>query len=237
MGTARAGSYLLTSYLHSLPDVAMRGEVLNPDEPQGLRADPRHRDVALRHIRINLCSQSAAVSGVKILLGQLAPHGLTVADLCAVMPDTRFLIIYRRALAEQYVSMLIAKQTGSWNLTRHGTRRRVAVDIDPTDFRRYCEATRRGYRELFAHSGITQRALVVAYEALVADADGLFRSRVCPFLGVRHHPVRTSFFKQNPYALVDKVRNYDEVASLLAGPDSQQEYHLADGWRPTAPSG
>ena len=32
IGTARVGSYLLTSYLHSLPDVSMRGEVLNPAE-------------------------------------------------------------------------------------------------------------------------------------------------------------------------------------------------------------
>ena len=229
IGTARVGSYLLTSYLHSLPDVSMRGEVLNPDAPQGLRTNPRHRDAALRHIRVSVSSQTAPVSGVKILLGQLAVHGLTVSDLCAVMPETRFLVIYRRALAEQYVSMLIAKETGSWNLIDEGARRRMSVRVDPGEFISYCDGIRREYRELFRHSCVTDRALVLSYEALASDADDLFRSQVCPFLGVAYHPVRTGFLKQNPEPLAQKVENYQEVADLLTGPAARQRYDVEDG--------
>lgn len=226
IGTARVGSYLLTSYLHSLPDVSMRGEVLNPDSPQGLKADPRHREAALRHLRVSICSRSAPVTGVKILLEQLPWHGLSMADLCSVLPDTRFLVIYRRALAEQYVSMLIAKRTGSWSLTERGVRRRLSVHIDPEEFVAYCHGIRREYRELFRHSCVMDRALVLSYEELAGGADDLFRAHVCPFLGVDYHPVRTGFLRQNPDPLPQKVENYDEVADVLTGPDATQRYDV-----------
>lgn len=228
IGTARVGSYLLTSYLHSLPDVAMRGEVLNPDAPQGLKANRRHRAAALRHIRVNIRAQSAPVGGVKILLGQLAGHGLTVADLCSVMPGTRFLVIYRRALADQFVSMLIARKTGSWNLTDAERRRYVSVHVDPGEFALYCAGIRKVYRELLSHRCVTDRALVLSYEALAQDADNLFRRQVCPFLGVPYRQVRTGFVKQNPSPLSEKVQNYDEVADLLTGPEAEQDYALED---------
>ena len=226
VGTARVGSYLLTSYLHSLPDVSMRGEVLNPDAPQGLPYDPRHRATAVRHLRISVLSQAAPISGAKILLGQLERHGLMVADLHRVTPNRKFLIIYRRSLADQYVSTEIARRTGSWLLTEQGRPRRVSVHVDREDFRRYCDRIRRLYRDLLADSGVTERALILSYEDLAQDPGGVFRRAVCPFLDIPYHPVRTGFLRQNPSPINEKVSNFQDVADMLTGPEATQDYAL-----------
>lgn len=204
----------------------MRGEVLNPDSPQGLPYDPGHRGVALRHLRVNLRSQSSSIGGLKILLGQLERHGLTVGDLQSVAPDLKFLIIYRRSLADQFVSTEIARRTGSWNLTERGTSRRVSVHVDREEFRRYCERIRGLYRQLLSDRFVTERALVLSYEELAEDAEALFRRSVCPFLEIDHHPVQTGFIKQNPSPINEKVLNFADVEDVLTGPDARQAYTL-----------
>ena len=226
IGTARVGSTLLNSYLNSLPNVSMRGEVLNPHSPQGLPYDSGHRGVALRHLRVNLRSQASSVGGLKILLGSFKRHGLTIGDLQSVAPDLRFLIIYRRSLADQFVSREIARRTGSFVLTERGTPRRVSVHVDREEFRRYCKRTRKLYRQLLSDRFVTDRALVLSYEELTEDAEVIFRRSVCPFLEIDYHPVQTGFIKQNPSPLSEKVSNFADVQDVLTGPDAQQDYAI-----------
>ena len=224
VGAGRSGTSLLTSYLHSLPDVSMRGEVLNPRTPQGRKAT--HRGAARRHIRVSLNSQPGLVGGVKITLQQLRLHGLTTRDLFDLFPNPKFLVIYRRSLAEQYVSHQIARRTGSWQLTTAAARPKEVVRVNPNDFVRFCAEIREGYEWFLTHQFVRDRALVVRYEELVEDSDTLFREGICPFLRIEHHPVSTGFRRQNPYPLREKVENFAQVRELLTGPDAQQEYRI-----------
>ena len=222
VGASRSGTSLLTSYLHSLPDVSMRGEVLNPLVPQGRKVT--HRGAARRHIRVSLNAQPGPVGGVKILLGHLTRHGLNAPDLFDLFPNPKFLVIYRRSLAEQYVSVQIAKQTGSWNLTTDAASPKEVVSVNPKDFARFCAETRNGYERFLSHQFVRERTLIVRYEDLVADSDTFFREDICPFLSIEHHPVSSGFRRQNPYLLSEKVENFAQVRELLTGTDAQQEY-------------
>lgn len=231
LATHRSGSNLLVDYLNRLPEVASHSEVLCAQLPFGVWRQHERPDISLRHVAYTLQSLSGRVRGCKIMLDQLAYCELTVDTLEAAFPNSRYLILYRQSLAEQFLSMEAAKATKQWVLFDGEQRKQTQLYIDPAALRAYCDQIRRAYRDLLAAKWLPEQAVLLSYEELTAEPAWWLRERICPLLQTRFIEPQTSHRKQNLLPLAERVANYREVAALLASPLCRQ--HLEWPWQQT----
>jgi LPS sulfotransferase NodH len=226
IATCRSGSNLLMSYLAQQPGLAMLSEVLSPQIPIG----PRHECIppvrAIAHIRRCLQGEKTPVRGCKLMLYQLANCRLTLDDLRAVFPTAKYIILYRQSLAEQFVSHQLALATGQYQLPASEQPKHSEIVINAAELRRYCDEIRRGYCELLKHSWLADRAVLLSYEELTANAASCLQERICPLLGVQYMLPQTRLRKQNTQPLADRVANYRDVSALLHSPLCRQYHHL-----------
>jgi LPS sulfotransferase NodH len=213
--TRRSGSNLLSSYLKSLPGVRMTSEMLHPRMYYGLRERFITRRAVLRHVKYSVRSLGGRVAGGKLMLDRVLGHGLQPSDIARRFRSARFLVTYRRSLADQYVSQRVAEATGRWQWAEDFRLPRPFV-VDLGDFRAYCDRLRGKYESVMQAAVMRGRVLAVAYEDLAADAQGLFDARIFDFLGLSRCPVRTDMKKQlslDPRRLVVNAAEFSAAAS------------------------
>ncbi|WP_460166660.1 sulfotransferase [Thermostilla marina] len=215
LGEGRTGTNLLASLLRSHPDISVAGEILNPFDPQGIRTRFRFRHQVFAHIHRSLRSQPGACRGAQTHILHFRLHGIALQEVASHFPDMRFLVVFRRSLAEQFVSWKLAKNTGHWVGTSAKAVHAATCKIDPVEFGAWCDAVRERYAEVESCTAIHRRAVTIAYEDLAQDAANLLAEHVFPFLCVRPHPVSTTLRKQNPRKLGECVENYDEIRDVL----------------------
>jgi len=225
----RAGSNMLLDYLRCFPEIEVRGEVLNPNVTEGIRDRWVSTAGVLRHVRryvygVKPGKAGRRLSTVKIHLPQLEARGMTVDDLRAAFPTARYIILFRESLGDAFVSRLRAFRTGQW-LVREGQQRvEATVRVERPDLLAYLEAMRASYAALAARQWLTECSVHVGYETLAREPQKVLDETICPFLGVRPVPVRTTLQKQNTRPLEQVVENYDEVRDLLVGPSARLGY-------------
>jgi hypothetical protein len=215
--TPRTGSYVLVDYLNCLPGVTLRGEVLNPDTSIGPRRQLRRTRQIARHLRRSIDSLPGPVKGAKIFLG-LRERGFTLDHLRAVFPEVRLVVLYRRSLADQYISGRIALEAGRWTHRRSGGGWDGRFVIDPEHWRWWLERRRSEYEDALAIPWVRDRAVVVAYEDMVSAPESVFSDVICPFLEVPPAPLTTRNVKLPRRALHEIVENLADVAPLLHDP-------------------
>jgi len=215
LGEARTGTNLLASYLRSHPDVGVCGEILNPTDPSGIRLRLRTTRAVIRHIEVSLRSLGLTCCGAQTHIYHFILHRLPIDTLCTAMPDLKFLVIYRKSLAEQYVSWKLAKTTGKWVGTSDESIYRDRVVVDPNEFMSYCANLRQRYELLTESVQLRSRAISFCYEQLTAEPQSVCEKLIFPFLGLPKVSVYTKLKKQNTRALSEVVVNYQEVKDLL----------------------
>jgi LPS sulfotransferase NodH len=220
--TPRTGSNLLKSYLNSIPGVSLADEILHPDHYYGLAAACRSKEAVRRHILLSLNNCRHTRCGAKLFLSHLEGRGLGAADLDAWFPRARFIILYRRDFLRQYVSYALACRTQVWQAPAG---RRPAFEdrirVDRRAFAAALEETRKGYERVLSEPRIRPKSVLVSYEELAEDPQGLFRRSIFPFLGLPPSRVRTPLVRQSTAPLSETVENYDELAGAgvpAAGP-------------------
>jgi len=232
IATCRSGSNLLMSYLGQQPGMAMLSEVLSSQLPIGPRRDCIPPAQALSHIRLCLQGERTPVRGCKLMLYQLANCGLTLDDIHAAFPTAKYIILYRQSLAEQFVSHQMALATRQYQLPVGEEAKHSEIVIEADELRRYCDDIRRGYCEVLKHSWLADRAVLLSYEELTADAARWLEKCICPLLGLEYRPPHTRLRKQSTQPLADRVANYREVSALLNSPLCRQYHH----WPFSAPA-
>jgi LPS sulfotransferase NodH len=215
LATGRSGSTLLTDYLRHVDGVDCAGEVLHPSLPTGLRPSEATPAAGLAHIKRSLQALSAGVRGCKLMLYQLEACGLSVNDVRAAFPLSKYVIIYRESLVEQYLSSRAAELTGEWKVRQGRTPRQARVTVEPDGLRAFARAMRRHYDELFRLSWLRDCSAVMSYEELAADPSGCFAQRICPLLGLPAIEPKSQMVKQNTRPLADRIENFGEVEALL----------------------
>lgn len=227
IATARTGSRLLVSYLNTVPGVRLHYEVLNPKLQAGLRRRLVSKRTVLRHIDHSVRTRHARVGGAKFNNDQLYSHGLSLDDLRREFPHSKFIILYRRSLAEQFVSQEIARMTHKWHSRgeKDGFRGSVRIDVD--EFRRFANQLRAYYGTALSRPWIREFSILVTYEELAGDPQRLFDEAIFPFLGVPPVGVVTDLHKSNTRPLEEVVANYEEVAHVLAGKEARLELGTA----------
>jgi hypothetical protein len=173
--------------------------------------------------RLTAQGQTLVEQLVGIAIDGLAREG-TLTLLDQAFPTAKFIVVYRESLAEQYVSQVLAQATQQWLLAPGEQQRQTQVVIEPASLRWFCEQTRAAYRTLLAHPGLMEKAVLLSYEELTAEAKRCLNERICPLLGLPASAATARTRKQNTQHFTQRVANYAKVAELLASPLCQQRH-------------
>jgi LPS sulfotransferase NodH len=224
LAAPRTGSNWLCSLLNSHPDVLCHHEVFNPSGifyalarrdgslDLGTREERDRRPLAFLE-RVWRNPLGFACVGFKMTRGQ------DEQVLEAVLGDrgVRKIVVKRRNRVKTFVSELIARRTGQWEVYDRAdlVAERPRVEVDPAELRLNVAQNDAYYARLEAALRRSGQAFVaVAYEELSSDRE---RLRLLEFLGVRPAPevLRASSVKQNSTDLRRLVANFDELAAAL----------------------
>ena len=224
----RTGSNLLLSYLNSISGVSIAGEILHPDQVAGVPRTAITRSGVMKHIRRSLNQCDAEICGAKLPSIHLDFHNLNVKHLHDYFPTSKVILLYRRSIADQFLSYKMALLTKRWRVTngQDPLRPSQKVQLDRTEFLKYAAQIKQFYSATLALDGIRSYTKLISYEELVAQPRELFETKLFPFLGVPPAAISTNQvkgIKGHPSEVVD---DYESVRDFWEDPDFIQEYQL-----------
>ena len=215
----RTGSNFLESNLNAMSGVTCHGEAFNPhfigypnlSSLLGVTEDAREADpmVLLQAIR-----SAPGLNGFRYF----HDHDPRIFD--ALLDDPRCAkVILTRNPVDSYVSWKIARSTGQWKLTDAKRRKAARAHFDAVEFAEHLAATGGFQRKLARRlQALGQTAFHLRYDDL---GDLEIMNGVAAFLGADAglDAIDTSLKVQNPAPLSEKVVNFDEMQTELAGAD------------------
>lgn len=226
VSAGRDGSNLLVDYLNSLAGVSIAGEVLSPGLYYGVRLGFITKGAVLRHIRYSLHSQGSKVCGVKLHFAQMKARDLSLDDIRQAFPTAKFIVLYRKSIARQYISTQKAAASGQWLLRKHEKAIDNKIRIDAATLNEYYGKVKQHYQDLFQLDWIKDHSVILSYEDLAEKPQPLFDEVICPFLGLPAMEISTKLVKQNTKPMNEVVENYAEVQQLLNAEAAYHEYRL-----------
>jgi hypothetical protein len=165
------------------------------------------------------------------MLHQLSNCGLSLDDLNREFPTAKYIILYREALAEQFVSHRVAQATDQYLLLDGEKPREAEIHIDPQALRAYCDDMRRRYRDVVDRRWLEEKAVLLSYEELVSNPEYCLKQHICPLLNVPFGGTKTRLVKQSTRPLAERIVNYRDVAALVNSPLCRQQHSFR--WRQT----
>jgi len=235
--TQRTGSTLLVQYLNSTEIISVHNELLNPLYRYGfklhclpwIRRESAIKKKALFHIACVLNDTEHELCGTKLMKDQLEANHITIEDLHEYFPSAKFIILYRKSLADQYVSLLTTRTIGAFTRSVNEYNESEFIRqlvINPQDLLKYYEEIRSFYLNILAYRGIIENAIIIEYEELAKNPNGVFADRIFPFFNLLRVRISTNLAKQITQSLFKSVKNFDGVKNLISGPISEQKYTL-----------
>lgn len=206
---------MLLDYLNSIPQVSMEHEFLNPKFYYGFKPQPNAKEALLHHVQRSVNALADDIGGCKILIGQFDLHGITIGDFHEAMPDAKYLILYRRGILEQFVSLKIAHITKQYVVKEEAKLRTAHITVDLHELEAFYEKNNREYASVLEYPWMREQGKLVAYEDVVADPQKVFGEEVFSFLGVPNIPVKTSLVKQGKRSMEEVVANYKEIEPVI----------------------
>lgn len=206
----RTGTHLLLSYLNSIPNVFFATEILNRDAFYGLRQRFISKKAALKHILYSIYYCQSRLCGAKLIRIHMENHKLSLTDLIKLFPNAKFIVLYRKIVLEQYLSLKIAENTDTWGLTKD-FKLPLSIHIDRNELAAYYASTKKYYEELIKDPCLKGRSILLSYEELANEAQTTFDKRIFPFLGLSSFPVSSQVMKQTTKKPREIVENYEEI--------------------------
>ncbi len=219
----RTGSNLLLSYLNSIPNASFAGEILNKSMSYGLRQRFISKKTVLKHIAYSIQHRQHRLCGAKFVKIHLETHRIGLLDLKSIFPALRFIILYRKSIFDQFVSLKIAQVTNTWQWTSQ-FKLPLSLRISPKEFQEYCVNTKMFYTKLLKEEWLKSCSVVLSYEDLAGDVQALFNESVFPFLKFSPTPIQSDMVKQNTKDPREFIENYEEIEPYLSHPLAWQEY-------------
>ncbi|MFK7939660.1 MAG: sulfotransferase family 2 domain-containing protein [Roseovarius sp.] len=217
----RTGSNFLEANLNAFDSFTCHGEAFNPHfigypnatDILGVTQDMRDGDP--ERLINTIKEHSSGMGGFRLF----HDHDQRAIDIALNDPRCAKIILTRNP-AESYVSWKIAQATGQWKLTNVKRRKASKITFDGVEFEQHITALQQFQVQLLNRLQISgQSAFYVAYEDLqsVDVMNGLAK-----FLGADEQleALDDTLKKQNPKSLQDKVANFDDMQTLLAGGDA-----------------
>lgn len=216
----RTGSNFLEANLNVFDRFSCHGEAFNPhfigypNKTEILGVTQAMRDGDPERLINTIKEFSDGLGGFRFF----HDHDPRVLDIALDDPRCAKIILTRNPM-ESYVSWKIAQATGQWKLTNVKRRKDSKISFDGVEFEQHVTSLQEFQVLLLNRLQTTgQTAFYVAYEDLqsVEVMNGLAQ-----FLGSeeRLEALDTSLKKQNPSSLRDKVANFGDMQTALAGGD------------------
>ncbi len=194
----------------------------------GIRPHFISKRAVLRHILHSIYNCSQVICGAKLIRIHMETHHITLEDLKKIFPEAKFIVLYRKSLLDQFVSLKIAEIANAWQWTAR-FRLPDPIHLDLKEFERFCKTTRVFYEEMLQRDWLKDRAIVISYEELVSAPQELFDGRIFPFLGLQPSSVSAQTRKQNIKSLHEIVQNYQEIERFVHDPLTNQGYQIKSG--------
>ena len=212
----RTGSNLLGDLLSQLDQIGSMGEILNSNQnPQVL--ETAGEKALLKVMREIVEARQAEIRGGKLMFEHLEQRNLDLIDVLEQFENPKVLVLFRRDLLAQYVSLVRAKITGEWTAS-DANRDRKNVDeiiIRPKEFAAFARRSRRRYTSAFDALRSAEIPFeVIEYDELVDDPESIFGQLLPRIVGVDAPPPRPRIQKQRRRALDDVVADPDLLARL-----------------------
>ena len=223
IATRRTGSNLLLGYLNSIPNTSFAQEILNKHMSYGVRDRWVSKAAVLRHIAYSINHCEHRICGAKLLRFQLEAHRITLQDLKTFFPRARFIILYRRSILGQFVSLKTAELTGQW-LWTEDYKLPSSIHIETRAFEEYCGIIKAFYGNVFEHDWIRHCSVTLSYEDLAADPQKVFDETLFPFLNLPSSKVSCRLRKQNTKEPREIIANYHEIEPLVEYEWTRQAY-------------
>jgi len=211
----RTGGNMMLGYLNSIPEVSMAHEFLNPKFYYGFVPRPNARDALMQHVRRSLNGLPGEICGCKILPGQFKKHGISLDDFHEVLPDAKYIVLYRREIFKQFVSLKIAHTTNQYVTNDKGNIKRAKIVVDLDELEAFYQVNNSEYESVINHPALQGRSCLVAYEDVAAHAQEVFDNDLFPFLGVPPVKIATSYVKQGKKSMAETVENYNEIEAVI----------------------
>ncbi|NDR57463.1 hypothetical protein [Aliiruegeria sabulilitoris] len=214
----RTGSNHLEESLNQFDGLICHGEVFNPaflghhDSHELYGMDVAARDADPLEMMRRVFERSDGIGGFRFF------HDHDPAVLDAVLLDPKIAKIHlTRNPLDAYVSLKIANATGQWRLTNERHRKTAKIRFDPAEFEAVLARRRRHEAHIARVLQTTgQVAFQLSFEQIgdVEILNGLAR-----YLGLSQQVSTVSgrLKRQNPAPLSDKVENFEEMQTALAG--------------------
>lgn len=214
-GVGRIGGQMLMAALKAHPEVEWRGELNNPDSPDG-HYWPSDEPDRVRAEARRLCWSLAERKGVQAAGFRMRLDRPGVSAL-AQEPGVRVIYLYRRdALA--WVASIKTGQRFGWGVM--GPRPESGLptfEPTPEEVTAWLDAAAGQHRRFRRAWAADHDILPVTYEALTGPrAEGVWHS-ICDFLGVRRTPWDPGTVKQETRPIRDVLTNYDQLREALEG--------------------
>jgi hypothetical protein len=226
--TQRTGSTSLIVSLGTHPEIECAGEILNgqPDVPREAYRGPLKQAVKAWNIvrrgawrpghRMEgyFSGGQAKVRAFKVMYNQLRRP---FAERYLVEHrEVRVIHLRRHNLLKVYVSELLMPKRRHLQATG-GPVEAVWIQVDPAKAVARLRRAKAEY-ERFDRAFERHRRLPVMYETLI---DGAYLQadtarKICDFLDIGQHAMKSKITKLNPESLRDMVTNYDELASAIS---------------------
>jgi hypothetical protein len=229
LSSYRFGSSLMMNYLNALPNVRVRGEILNSDDIVYGNFKEASQRRMLVHIMAMCFAPPGRIAMVKLMDCQMESHGLTLDHIIAALDRPYIVAVYRRDLLSAYVSWRIALQSGIWYSTDRVNDLKISVEL--ALLKNYVLATRRRWMHNLTRLRAYNRAIIVAYEDFSERPERAVY-HIFDFLGFhRRVPIATESVRQNPASTNCKIENYDELG--LGELEAQGEFTLDLSFAPS----
>lgn len=220
LGAERTGSTLLGDYLSSLKPITYHGEVLNSSIYPWLKLIEQQkwlaRQIGLLKLQYRLRCH-AGWDAAKVILSQMQAFNIQPTHLIHHFPGAKFIVIYRRSLLDVYVSLIIAKKTKQWFSRSRSNQDDLKIKIDIDHMLKHFEKVKAQYSNLLAHQTLMEQTILIDYAEIADEPQTVFRSKICPFIGIQYQAVYARLKKQQQHELSDIIVNFADVQVALSG--------------------
>lgn len=217
VSTPRSGSNLLENYLVSTGHYKSVGEILSNRRVIGYEKNNRHKSIQLITFFCNFYPKKPVL--IKIHLPQLHNTNLHFSNILTQYPDAKIIILYRKNVLEQFISLKKAKTTKEW--------RKVTPNQNTDDF-----TMKLHLEEYYAYKALKEamftdfvkelqnsNKIYISYEELTNNKEALFKRTLFPYLQIPYTATETKTVKQGVKTLPEYVSNYDWIAKKLRPKD------------------
>jgi LPS sulfotransferase NodH len=219
LSTPRSGSSYLNNLLSNPAEVCLYDELLNPHMghyigktlKRGLCA--RWIDYQLKRL-IDPTSRDARYRGAKLHLCQLERARINADNLVTYFAGAQCILLYRRNLVDQYLSLCIAKLSNSWRAPASQTWHPPQIYFDSMHFVSYAQNLRRMYNDWSSNLPKDSR-IIVAYEDILGAAAAKSFGEISEFLGLANPLVVSGAFEEHNRWGHSIIANQKELQDVM----------------------